>query len=125
MYILWKNGAEEFTFRIKYGEENRLPSSLFMCLQLKLLSLSTCLFNPPPSFKGFNRMIRLELCEVTINHEVLESLISSCPLLEELVLQVPNKFDYLEINAPMLELLALTYPPTSVRLKKSPLLEIV
>ncbi|CAI9781015.1 unnamed protein product [Fraxinus pennsylvanica] len=70
-------------------------------------------------------MIRLELCEVSINHEVLESLISSCPLLEELVLHVPNKFDYLEINAPMLKLLALTCPPASVRIKKSSLLEIV
>ncbi|CAI9781021.1 unnamed protein product [Fraxinus pennsylvanica] len=125
MYILWKNSVEEFTFRIKYGEEYRLPSSLFMSLQLKHLNLSTCLFNPRPSFKGFNRMIMLELCEVTINHEVIESLISSCLLLKELVLHVPNKFDYLEINAPMLELLALTYPPTSVRIKKSPLLEIV
>ncbi|KAL2551548.1 F-box/FBD/LRR-repeat protein [Forsythia ovata] len=73
IYILWKKGVEEFTLKMTVGEEYKLPSSLFMCLQLKHLSLSSCLINPPPIFKGFNRLIRLELDFVTIDARELNS----------------------------------------------------
>ncbi|KAL2551542.1 F-box/FBD/LRR-repeat protein [Forsythia ovata] len=103
IYFLWKKGVEEFTLKMTVGKDYKLPSSLFMCLQLKHLSLSSCLINPPPSFKGFNRPIRLELDFVTIDARVLENLISSCPLLEQLVLDFLSEVDYLEIDAPMLK----------------------
>ncbi|KAL2531543.1 F-box/fbd/LRR-repeat protein [Abeliophyllum distichum] len=125
IYFLWKKGVEEFTLKMRVGEEYKLPSSLFMCLQLKDLSLSSCLINPPPSFKGFNRLIRLELDFVTIDDRVLENLISSCPLLEQLVLHFINNVDYLEIDAPMLKLFELNCSTASVFLKNSPHLAIV
>ncbi|CAA2994258.1 F-box FBD LRR-repeat At1g13570-like [Olea europaea subsp. europaea] len=95
-------GVEEFIFEIYKGY--RIPSSLFMYLQLKRLTLSACLINPPPAFKGFNRLVRMELCDVIIDAEVLQSLISSCLLLEQLLLDFRNEFDFLEIDAPMLRL---------------------
>ncbi|KAL2551531.1 F-box/FBD/LRR-repeat protein-like [Forsythia ovata] len=125
IYILWKKGVEEFTLKMTVGEEYKLPSSLFMCLQLKHLSLSSCLINPPPIFKGFNRLIRLELDFVTIDARVLVNLISSCPLLEQLVLHFLIEFDYLEIDAPMLKLFELNCSTASVFLKNSPHLAIV
>ncbi|KAL2531544.1 F-box/fbd/LRR-repeat protein [Abeliophyllum distichum] len=123
IYFLSKNDVKEFTFKIQKG--HKLSSLLFMCLQLKHLSLSSCLIYPPPSFKGFNRLIMLELDDVTIEAEVLIKLISSCPLLEQLVLRITVEFDYLEIDAPMLKLFELKCVTTSVSFKKSPLLEMV
>ncbi|KAL2455031.1 F-box/FBD/LRR-repeat protein [Forsythia ovata] len=125
IYFLWKKGVEEFTLKMMVGKDYKLPSSLFMCLQLKHLSLYSCLINPPPSFKGFNRMIRLELDFVTIDARVLENLISSCPLLEQLVLHFLSDVDYLEIDAPMLKLFELNCSTASVFLKNSPHLAIV
>ncbi|KAL2531542.1 F-box/fbd/LRR-repeat protein [Abeliophyllum distichum] len=125
IYILWKNGVEEFTLKIKNMEEYKLPSSLFMCLHLKHLNLSCCLISLPPSFKGFNKLIRLELHDVTIDPEVLGSLISSSPLLEHLVLHVPIGVDSLKIDAPRLKLFELECYPTHVCFKKSPFLAIV
>ncbi|KAL2551549.1 F-box/FBD/LRR-repeat protein [Forsythia ovata] len=125
MFILWKKGVEEFTLKMMEGEVYKLPSSLFMCLQLKYLSLSSCLINPPPSFKGFNRLNRLELDFVTIDAGVLVNLISSCPLLEQLVLNVLNEFHYLVIDAPVLKLFEWNGNATSIYFKNSPFLAIV
>ncbi|KAL2551843.1 F-box/FBD/LRR-repeat protein [Forsythia ovata] len=123
IYFLSKNGVEEFTFKI--WDRYMLPSSLFMCLQLKHLNLCFCGINPPPSFNGFKRLIRLELTSVTVDGDGLGNLISSCPLLEQLVLHVSNKVDYLEIDAPVLQLFELVCSNTYICFKKSPLLAIV
>ncbi|CAI9781027.1 unnamed protein product [Fraxinus pennsylvanica] len=111
-----EEGGMEFIFEISLGY--KIPSSLFMYLQLKHLKLSACLINPPPTFKGFNRLIRLELCNVNIDAEVLKSLISSCPLLEQLLLDFPIEFD-LEIDAPMLRLFQLRCFCSSIYIKRS------
>ncbi|CAL5399121.1 unnamed protein product [Camellia sinensis] len=82
------NGIQEFNLLIRKSEPYKLPSSLFSCLQLKDLTLHSCMFKPPPEkFKGFKSLLRLELCKVAITANIFSSLISSCPLLEELTLE--------------------------------------
>ncbi|KAL2531546.1 F-box/fbd/LRR-repeat protein [Abeliophyllum distichum] len=123
IYFLSKNSVEEFTFKIQ--DRYQFPSSLFMCLRLKHLSLSTCAINPPSSFNGFKRLISLELEDVSIDAAVLGNLISKCPLLEQLVLDILVKFDGLEIAAPMLKLFKLKCYKPSICFLKSQLLEMV
>ncbi|XP_022855786.1 F-box/FBD/LRR-repeat protein At1g13570-like [Olea europaea var. sylvestris] len=71
--LLSNSGVEEFIFETEHGY--RIPSSLFMYLLLKHLTLSAGLINPPPTFKGFNGLVRVELCYVIIHAEVLQSLL--------------------------------------------------
>uniref|UniRef100_A0A1U7YAX0 F-box/FBD/LRR-repeat protein At1g13570-like n=1 Tax=Nicotiana sylvestris TaxID=4096 RepID=A0A1U7YAX0_NICSY len=56
--------------------------------KLTLLTLQNCSILPPSNFKGFDRLISLELRDVTISSKFLESLISNCLLLEQLVLRI-------------------------------------
>ncbi|CAI9766952.1 unnamed protein product [Fraxinus pennsylvanica] len=107
------------------NEVYKLPSSLSMCSLLKHLKLSSCSISPPPSFKGLNRLITLELLDVIIDTEVLGSLITSSPELEQLVLHVPAGFHHLTIDAPKLKLVKLKCFRAYVYFKKSPLLAIV
>lgn len=64
----------------------------------------------------------MELCRVTIFSEFLESLISHCPLLEQLVLDLLESLDIIEINAPMLRSFDFTGNISSICLKNVPLL---
>ncbi|KAL7258373.1 hypothetical protein ACSBR1_004491 [Camellia fascicularis] len=61
------NGIQEFNLHIRKGEPYKLPSSLFSCLQLKDLTLHSCMFKPPPEkFKGTfscKKYLRVELVE--------------------------------------------------------------
>lgn len=88
---------------LRLPRQSKLPPSFFTCLNLRHLFLQNCLLLPPPAFKGFDRLISLELHDVTISSKLLESLISSCLLLEQLVLKISDKLcDIFEINAPIL-----------------------
>ncbi|PHT67441.1 hypothetical protein T459_26928 [Capsicum annuum] len=81
----------------------KLPSSIFNCLQLMHLSLKGCSIRfAPPAFKGFDRLISLELRNISISTKLLENLISNCPLLDQLWLHDNVGSDVIEINAPML-----------------------
>ncbi|XP_055831467.1 F-box/FBD/LRR-repeat protein At1g13570-like [Solanum dulcamara] len=88
---------------LRLPRQFKLPSSFFTCLKLRHLFLQNCLLLPPSAFKGFDRLISLELNDVTIYSKLLESLISNCLLLEQLVLKISDTLsDVIEINAPML-----------------------
>lgn len=68
IYFLSKNGIQHLVLELPFRDSpHKLPSSFFKCLQLRHLTLQKCLVIPPPAFKGFDRLIRLELCEVTIS----------------------------------------------------------
>ncbi|XP_028069248.1 F-box/FBD/LRR-repeat protein At1g13570-like [Camellia sinensis] len=96
------NGIQELTLHIWKGECYKLPSSLFSCLELKILILSSCIFKPPPKFKGFIGLLFLEFYEVGITADIFSSLISGCPLLEHLIILNSTYFGDLEIAAPNL-----------------------
>ncbi|XP_015057399.1 F-box/FBD/LRR-repeat protein At1g13570-like [Solanum pennellii] len=106
IYLLSMNGIQHLVLHLpwKEGEEYKL-SSLFTCLQLRHLALENCFIHPPSNFQGFDRLITLELCNVTISSELLGSLISHCSLLENLALvlsEVPVS-NMIEINASKLK----------------------
>ncbi|KAF3614906.1 putative F-box/FBD/LRR-repeat protein-like isoform X1 [Capsicum annuum] len=99
IYFLSKNQIQDLVLIFPWHERYKLPSSFFTCSQLRHLILHHCSIHPPPAFQGFDRLTNLVLCEVSISSELLESLISNCPLLEELVLSNPEILNTVEIDA--------------------------
>ncbi|KAM3377616.1 F-box/FBD/LRR-repeat protein like [Capsicum galapagoense] len=99
IYFLSRSGIQHLVLQLPTGNLYKLPSSFFICLQLRHLTLQRCLVRPPPVFKGFDRLISLELRQVTISTEALGSFISGCPLLEHLVLEHSDNPNHMEINA--------------------------
>ncbi|CAA3021969.1 Hypothetical predicted protein [Olea europaea subsp. europaea] len=67
----------------------------------------------------FNRLITLELLDVIVDTDVLGSLISSSPELEQLALHVRAGFHHLTIDAPKLKLVKLKCFRAYVYFKKS------
>ncbi|KAK4360217.1 hypothetical protein RND71_019169 [Anisodus tanguticus] len=95
------NGIQHFVLQFPKRNIYKLPSSFFMCFQMRHLSLHNCSLNPPLAFKGFDKLVSLELCGVTIYPLHLEKLISHSPLLEQLVLHL-SIFFHVRIEAPKL-----------------------
>ncbi|KAF3646702.1 putative F-box/FBD/LRR-repeat protein-like [Capsicum annuum] len=119
--FLSEKGIQHLVLRLPRSFE--LPSSFFTCLQLRHLSLQNCLLLPPPTFKGFDRLISLELHDVKVSSKLLECLISHCLLLEQLVLKISDTLsDIIEINAPMLRYFDFKGDMTTICLKYVPLL---
>ncbi|XP_015075264.1 F-box/FBD/LRR-repeat protein At1g13570-like [Solanum pennellii] len=80
----------------------RLPNFFFNCSALRHLYLKECEIQLPCFFKGFNKLIRLILKSVMLSSDTFESLISNCPLLEDLVLKDIDNLYPMSINAPKL-----------------------
>ncbi|KAG5521265.1 hypothetical protein RHGRI_033723 [Rhododendron griersonianum] len=97
------NDIQDFFLRITHGELYKLPSSLYSCLQLRHLRLHSCMLKPPPEFEGFTRLISLDLFHVVIADDVLSSLISNCPLLEDLTFLSFTSLHSLEVVGPNLK----------------------
>ncbi|KAM3201470.1 hypothetical protein P3L10_033833 [Capsicum annuum] len=76
--------------------------------------------DPPSTFKGFNKLISLELYLVTMSTELLKNLESHCPLLEKLVWFRLDDGDSVDINAPMLKSFDFTGIISSICLKNVP-----
>ena len=79
-----------------------LPNFFFNFSTLRHLYLKECKIQLPCFFKGFNQLIRLILKSVTLSFDMFESLISNCPLLEDLVLKDIDNLYFMSINAPKL-----------------------
>uniref|UniRef100_M1BTE4 Ubiquitin-protein ligase n=1 Tax=Solanum tuberosum TaxID=4113 RepID=M1BTE4_SOLTU len=120
IYFLSRNGIQHLVLHLSFDNPYKLPSSVFTCSQLRHLSLHNCSIHHSSAFKGFNRLISLELCEVIISSELLESLIYHCPLLEQLMLVILENLDTIEINVPTLRTLDFTGYISSICLKNSP-----
>ncbi|KAH0638336.1 hypothetical protein KY285_034922 [Solanum tuberosum] len=120
IYFLSRNGIQHLVLHLSFDNPYKLPSSVFTCSQLRHLSLHNCSIHHSSAFKGFNRLISLELCEVIISSELLESLIYHCPLLEQLMLVILENLDTIEINVPTLRTLDFTGYISSICLKNAP-----
>ncbi|KAK4707632.1 hypothetical protein R3W88_028557 [Solanum pinnatisectum] len=114
---------DNFLYFLKKNELYKLPSSIFICLQLRHLNIHYCsIHHHPSASEGFDSLVSLELCRVTISSELLGRLISHCPLLEKLVLKIAKTLNVTEVNAPMLRSFEFTGSVSSIRLKNVPLL---
>ncbi|XP_028081119.1 F-box/FBD/LRR-repeat protein At1g13570-like isoform X2 [Camellia sinensis] len=121
LLFLSRNGIKELVLELGEGEWFRAPSCLFFCRKLTRLELIRCELDPPPTFKGFLCLKYLNLQQVLIAPDVVESLISSCPFLESLTL---SYFDSLALTicAPNLKYLCLEGEFKDICLKYTPLL---
>lgn len=120
--FLSRNGIKEVVLELgEDGEWFRVPWCLFHCEKLTRLDLFRCELDPPPCFKGFPCLKSLNLHQVLVAPEAIESLISSCPLLETLSL---SYFDSLALNicAPNLKHLCLEGEFKDISLENTPLL---
>ncbi|XP_055823230.1 F-box/FBD/LRR-repeat protein At1g13570-like [Solanum dulcamara] len=115
-----RNHIQHLVLHLPVRKLYKLPSSLFTCSQLRHLDLHYCSIDHLSSFQGFDKLISLELCGISISSELLESLISHCPLLEQLLLSISKDLDRIEINAPMLRLFSFIGDISSVCLKNVP-----
>ncbi|XP_010323653.1 F-box/FBD/LRR-repeat protein At1g13570 [Solanum lycopersicum] len=119
IYFL-RNHIQDLVLRLPLRKQYALPSTLFTCSQLRHLNLHSCSIYHPSAFEGFDKLISLELCGVSTSSELLESLISHCPLLEQLELSTSEDLDMIEINAPMLRFFSFTGNISSIYLKNVP-----
>ncbi|KAL6294947.1 hypothetical protein ACE6H2_003089 [Prunus campanulata] len=119
--FLSRNDIKELVLELGEGEWFRVPSCLFYCKKLTRLELFRCELDPPPAFKGFLCLKSLNLHQVLVAPDAIESLISSCPLLESLAL---SYFDSLALNirAPNLKYLCLEGEFKDICLENTPLL---
>lgn len=119
--FLSRNDLKDLDLELGEGEFFRMPSCFFSCEKLTRLELSRCELYPPASFKGFSYLKCLNLHQVLISPEAIESLISSCPLLENLSL---SYFDCLAltVRAPNLKYLCLEGEFKEICLVDTPLL---
>ncbi|XP_071734678.1 F-box/FBD/LRR-repeat protein At1g13570-like [Rutidosis leptorrhynchoides] len=65
---------------------HNLPTSFFSLHGLETLALINCDFQPPVTFNGFRKLKKMSLINVT--DEVLQYLLSNCPLLETIELDL-------------------------------------
>ncbi|KAG5521284.1 hypothetical protein RHGRI_033739 [Rhododendron griersonianum] len=119
IHFVSKNGIQELTLYLFNGGLYKLPSSLFSCGGITCLDLFSCVFKPPPRFKGFGKLLCLKLDKVFIAGDTLSSLISTCPLLERLTIQ-RTFFKYLEIVALNLRFVRLSLIYSSICFKNTP-----
>ncbi|EEF47643.1 ubiquitin-protein ligase, putative [Ricinus communis] len=121
LLFLSRSDIKELVLELGEGEWFRVPSCLFNCKKLTRLELTRCEFDPPPNFKGFLCLKSLNLYQVLVAPEAIESLISGCPLLESLSL---SYFDSLVLNvrAPNLKYLCLEGEFKDICLENTPLL---
>jgi len=84
-------------------EPYKIPWCLFSYQSLHCLKLNWCCLKPPTMFEGFRNLKSLVLNLVRVDDDVLENLISGCPLLEKLRLQEIYSLNQINIHAPNLK----------------------
>ncbi|KAM0003278.1 putative F-box domain, leucine-rich repeat domain superfamily, F-box-like domain superfamily [Helianthus debilis subsp. tardiflorus] len=77
---------KEFQLWISSGDKYKLLPAFFNLQHLTALKLQNCAFQPPVTFKGFERLVILHFYYVSITAEVFLRFISNCPLLKEFTL---------------------------------------
>ncbi|CAI0458384.1 unnamed protein product [Linum tenue] len=92
-----------------HDKKYKLHSSLFSCLQLKLLKLRHCEFRQPSWFVGFSKLTVLFLSDVTLPSDFCENFLLKCPMLKSLRLTNCDGPSNLNIVAPCLERFCFTY----------------
>ncbi|KMT08373.1 hypothetical protein BVRB_6g140520 isoform B [Beta vulgaris subsp. vulgaris] len=114
---LSRNGLKDFSLWNMYrAMPLQLGSRLFSCVDLENLKLTCCIFSLPPDFRGFPKLISLELDAVVINYTTFKNLIGNCPVLQKIVLTnfTGLQHRHVIIEAPNLRYLTLDWAFKSV-----------
>ncbi|KAH6804471.1 hypothetical protein C2S51_032718 [Perilla frutescens var. frutescens] len=121
--LLPNNTLQELTLHVSRGEAHRLNSHLLSFQHLRNLKLYNCVFDPVPGFKGFGKLVNLELQRVVLEPELFGNFIASCPSVERLRLIHCTSFDCLELSGPKLKCLEFNGVFKSVSFKNCPVLK--
>ena len=100
--FLSRNGIKDLELEYEQNEPYQMPSHLFTCQELANLVLRNFKLSLPPNFRGFKSLIELHLYHIRFESNALESLISSCPLLDVLTISSCSGFEYIDVSAPSL-----------------------
>ncbi|XP_061999001.1 F-box/FBD/LRR-repeat protein At1g13570-like [Rosa rugosa] len=100
-----RNSVKEFILDIFQREPYKIPECLYSCQDITSLTLCGCLLDPPPTFRGFVSLKRIEFYYVSLAQDVFDNMLGYCPLLEVLILQCCDGFTHFRINAPKLQYL--------------------
>ncbi|XP_034706737.1 F-box/FBD/LRR-repeat protein At1g13570-like isoform X1 [Vitis riparia] len=126
MHFLAEKGIKEFVLKEFYFIRRfKLPCCLFSCQQLRHLELYGCTFKLPPEFKGFKCLASLQLRQVCVDSDTLESLILQCPVLESLILLKIDGLTCLKIHNPNLKYLKIYTEFGNIYLENNPLLSSI
>ncbi|KAL8521514.1 hypothetical protein ACS0TY_011868 [Phlomoides rotata] len=123
--LLPSSTLQELTLHVSRGDTHKLTSHLLEFQHLRNLKLYNCMFDPLPGFKGFNKLVNLELQRVALAPETFAKLIASCPAVERLRLIHCTNFDCLEITGPKLKYFEFNGVFRSVSFKNCPVLSDV
>ncbi|KAM0001183.1 putative F-box domain, FBD domain, leucine-rich repeat domain superfamily [Helianthus debilis subsp. tardiflorus] len=124
LLFLSRKDVQVLSFGLAEGEWFKAPSCLFSCKKLIGLELVRCELDPPLHFKGFPNLKRLNLQQVSIDPDAVETLIASCTLLESLTLSYFEGAK-LTIRAPNLKYLMLEGYLKDICLENTPMLVVV
>ncbi|XP_058073168.1 putative F-box/FBD/LRR-repeat protein At1g78760 [Magnolia sinica] len=87
---------------------SRSLNSIFSCDSITQLNLSCCYLHRRLNFKGYPYLKKLQLSTVRITNALFESMLSNCPLLEELILRNCQGLTSVKVSTPNLPLKRLT-----------------
>ncbi|KAK2429864.1 F-box/FBD/LRR-repeat protein [Trifolium repens] len=77
----------------------RVPSHLFSCQELTHVQICKFNMSVPHNFCGFKSLLRLHLEQIKFELGALESVISDCPLLEELCILNCSGYECVDLSA--------------------------
>lgn len=121
--LLPNNTLQELTLHVSRGEAHKLTPHLLSFQHLRTLRLYNCVFDPVPGFKGFTKLVNLELQSVVLEPESFETFLASCPAVERLRLIHCTSFDCLALTGPKLEYFEFNGVFKSVSFKNCPVLK--
>ncbi|KAL0322965.1 UNVERIFIED_CONTAM: FBD-associated F-box protein [Sesamum angustifolium] len=103
LHFLSNHHVEELALWSPFSDQ-LMPYHLFTFDHLRHLYLAHVFIRLPHAFKGFNKLLRLDLVNVVIAPAEFKMLISKCPMLEYMdVKDLYNDLGKLEIDAPNLK----------------------
>ncbi|KAK2663133.1 hypothetical protein Ddye_001707 [Dipteronia dyeriana] len=124
--FLKERGIKEFILQdVSSIRWLKLPSFLFSCPQLSCLKLFGCICKIPSDFVGLNCLKSLQLTEVSIRSDALESLIRNCPILERLMVLSIERLAFLRIHNSNLKYLKINSKFEDICLENSMCLDSV
>ncbi|KAI3763944.1 hypothetical protein L2E82_13942 [Cichorium intybus] len=98
LHLSWSKSIKKFIFECATYDYYKLPLSFFSMQGLECIDLMNCKFELPLMFDGFPMLKTLYLEDVMIPMNMLQQLLTNCPLLEELSLIETGKIDVITGN---------------------------